>query len=76
MLDSGQSVTSLDGMLHNQLLFGPYRTPRFRIGQRVEDERRGTVRIVGLTDGRGFRGPSALDPADARWCSIAAWLVR
>jgi len=38
-------------MLRHRLHFGPYRTPRFRIGQRVEDERRGTVRIVGLSDG-------------------------
>jgi len=29
-------------------LLGTYRTPTFRYGQRVEDERRGEVRIVGL----------------------------
>jgi len=38
-------------MLRHRLHFGPYATPRFRIGQRVEDLRRGTVRIVGLSDG-------------------------
>src|SRR5687768_18529976 len=39
-------------MLRHKLHFGPYRTPLFRIGQRVEDERRGLVRIVGISDGR------------------------
>jgi hypothetical protein len=39
-------------MFRHRLHFGPYRTPRFRIGQRVEDERRGLVRIVELSDGR------------------------
>ena len=39
-------------MLRHRLHFGPYRTPRFRIGQRVEDERRGTVKVVALSDGR------------------------
>jgi len=29
-------------MLRHRLHFGPYRTPRFRLGQRVEDQRRGT----------------------------------
>jgi len=38
-------------MLRHRLHFGPYATPRFRIGQHVEDLRRGTVRIVGLSDG-------------------------
>jgi len=38
-------------MLRHRLHFGPYATPRFRIGQRVVDLRRGTVRIVGLSDG-------------------------
>jgi hypothetical protein len=38
-------------MLRHRLHFGPYATPRFCIGQRVEDERRGFVRIVGLSDG-------------------------
>jgi len=33
-------------------LLGTYRTPTFRYGQRVEDERRGEVRIVGLSAGR------------------------
>jgi len=39
-------------MLRHRLHFGPYQTPRFRIVQRVEDLRRGTVRIVGLRAGR------------------------
>jgi len=39
-------------MLRDKLHFGPYRAPLFRIGQRVEDERRGLVRIVGVTAGR------------------------
>jgi hypothetical protein len=34
-----------------RLLFGPYRTPRFRYGQRVFCEARGWVKIVGLRDG-------------------------
>ena len=51
-------------MFRHRLHFGPYATPRFRIGQRVEDARRGLVRIVGLSDGRiqwpiGF-GPGGL----------------
>ncbi|MCI0357333.1 MAG: hypothetical protein L0211_02470 [Planctomycetaceae bacterium] len=33
-------------------LLGKYRTPTFRYGQRVDDERRGEVRIVGLSAGR------------------------
>ena len=33
-------------------LLGKYRTPAFCYGQRVEDQRRGQVRIVGLTAGR------------------------
>jgi hypothetical protein len=39
------------GMLRHRLHFGPYRTPRFRLGQNVEDVRRGLVRIVGMSDG-------------------------
>jgi len=38
-------------MLRHRLHFGPYQTPRFRMGQRVEDLRRGAVRIVGVSDG-------------------------
>jgi hypothetical protein len=34
------------------LLFGPYRTPRFRYGQAVFCEARGEVSICGLTDAR------------------------
>jgi hypothetical protein len=33
-----------------KLHFGPYRTPRFRIGAIVDDEVRGAVRIVKITD--------------------------
>lgn len=35
-----------------KLRFGPYRTPRFRYGAKVQDEVRGEVKIVGMTDGR------------------------
>jgi hypothetical protein len=34
-----------------KLLFGPYRTPRFRYGDVVFCEMRGEVKIVGLTNG-------------------------
>jgi len=34
------------------LLFGPYSTPQFRYGGIVQDEVRGEVEIVGLSDGR------------------------
>jgi hypothetical protein len=36
----------------HKLRFGPYHTPRFRYGQRVECLARGDVTIVGLSDGR------------------------
>jgi hypothetical protein len=32
------------------LRFGPYRMPRFKIGQRVECQARGEVRVVGISD--------------------------
>ena len=35
-----------------RLHFGPYRTPRFQLGKVVEDEWRGDVRIVGISNGR------------------------
>jgi hypothetical protein len=35
-----------------RLLFGPYRTPRFRYGSIVACERRGDVIICGTTDAR------------------------
>src|SRR5579872_1403267 len=35
-----------------KLLFGPYRTPRFKYGDLVFCELRGWVKITGLTDGR------------------------
>ena len=34
-----------------KLRFGPYRTPKFKYGAKVMDERRGKVVIVGLHDG-------------------------
>lgn len=39
-------------MLRHRLHFGPYRTPKVRIGQRVEDEWRGTVKVVAISDGK------------------------
>ena len=35
-----------------KLHFGPYRTPRFRLGALVRCQVRGEVKIVGLSDGR------------------------
>jgi hypothetical protein len=35
-----------------RLLFGPYSTPRFRYGRKIDCEVRGEVIIVGLSDGR------------------------
>jgi hypothetical protein len=35
-----------------KLHFGPYRMPQFRYGAKVQDEVRGEVTIVGLTNGR------------------------
>lgn len=35
-----------------KLHFGPYRTPRYRLGQKVVCEARGDVTIVGTTDGK------------------------
>lgn len=50
-----------------RLRFGPYRTPRFKYGAQVKDARRGTVKIVGLSDapipwpiGAGNRGAKSL----------------
>lgn len=43
---------TLAGMLRHRLHFGPYSTPKVRIGQRVEDERRGTVRVAAINDGK------------------------
>jgi hypothetical protein len=40
----------LNNSVRRKLHFGPYRTPRFVYGSIVEDEIRGPVRIVGLTD--------------------------
>ncbi|MCB9925616.1 MAG: hypothetical protein H6822_25925 [Planctomycetaceae bacterium] len=35
-----------------KLYFGPYKTPRFKYGQKVWCEFRGWVQIVGLSDGK------------------------
>jgi hypothetical protein len=35
-----------------KLRYGPYKTPRFKYGKRVQDEWRGEVTIVGLSSGR------------------------
>ena len=35
-----------------QLHFGPYRTPRFKVGSVVQDEIRGRVPIIGVSDSR------------------------
>ena len=35
----------------HKLHFGPYRTPQFKYGAKVEDQIRGTVRIVALSAG-------------------------
>jgi hypothetical protein len=34
------------------LRYGPYETPRFKYGKKVQDECRGEVTIVGLSFGR------------------------
>jgi hypothetical protein len=35
-----------------KLRYGPYKTPRFGYGKKVQDEWRGEVKIVGLSSGR------------------------
>jgi hypothetical protein len=35
-----------------KLLFGPYKTPRFRVGGRVRCEVRGEVKVCGLSEAR------------------------
>ena len=40
----------MDDAKRFRLRFGPYRTPRFRYGTKVEDARRGRVKIVGISD--------------------------
>jgi hypothetical protein len=35
-----------------KLRYGPYKTPRFKYGKKVQDEWRGEVTIVGLSSGR------------------------
>jgi hypothetical protein len=34
-----------------KLRYGPYKTPRFKYGKKVQDEWRGEVKIVGLSAG-------------------------
>jgi hypothetical protein len=57
----------MDDAKRFRLRFGRYRTPRFRYGAKVEDARRGRVRIVGISDapipwpiGAGKRGAKSL----------------
>jgi hypothetical protein len=45
-----QEVGPMRDSIRLKLHFGPYRTPRFRMGAVVEDEVRGSVRIVKMTD--------------------------
>jgi hypothetical protein len=55
----------VDDLDRFQLLFGPYKTPRFRVGQVVRCQVRGEVRIAGLSD------------APIPWpvCKAGKWLV-
>jgi hypothetical protein len=41
-----------------KLFFGPYRTPRFKLGTKVDCATRGEMVTVGLSDGR-IQSPSA-----------------
>jgi hypothetical protein len=52
-----------------KLLFGPYKTPRFRYGQRVFCDVRGWVKIVGLSAGR-IPWPKGRRPGQARESAI------
>jgi hypothetical protein len=42
----------LPAAIRYKLHFGPYRTPRFKLGAIIKDEIRGEVTVVGLTDAR------------------------
>lgn len=42
----------LPAAIRYKLHFGPYKTPRFKLGAYVEDEISGEVRIVGVSDAR------------------------
>jgi hypothetical protein len=42
-----------------KLRFGPYRTPRFKIGEEVLCARRGRVKIVGISDALVVEGLAA-----------------
>jgi hypothetical protein len=46
------SGTMLPASTRFKLHFGPYRTPRFKLEAIVDDEIRGAVTVVGMTDGR------------------------
>ena len=42
----------LPATIRYKLLFGQYRTPRFKVGAIAKDELRGDVKIVGVSDAR------------------------
>ena len=42
----------LPAKVRYQLHFGPYRTPRFKVGSVVQDKVRGRVKIIGVSNGR------------------------
>lgn len=48
----GQFISRMNNTIRFKLHFGPYRTPRFRMGAMSQDARRGEVQIVGLSDAR------------------------
>jgi len=53
-----------------KLFFGPYRTPRFKLGTKVDCAVRGELVIVGLSDGRipwrlGMQGARAAAKGEA-----------
>jgi hypothetical protein len=52
-----------------KLLFGPYRAPRFRVGQAVRCEVRGEARLVGLSEGRIPWPVGRLVPTGLGWSS-------
>ncbi|MEX1027413.1 MAG: hypothetical protein WD049_05315, partial [Candidatus Paceibacterota bacterium] len=47
-----RQTTSMNDEDRFKLYFGPYKTPRFRYGQKVWCESRGWMKIVGLSDGK------------------------
>jgi hypothetical protein len=42
----------LPAAIRYKLHFGPYRTPRFKVGSVVQDKVRGRVKIIGVSNGR------------------------